>query len=324
MLTKRLAILATAALGCLAVLATSPSAYADLGGNPPPPTPGVGGDTVSITVTGTGVKGGSGGQGGSRVVTKPTPCGFIQGKTGKQYYDYVQGGGPMGRDKNGNPFQPYPGYEQHKDDDKGYWYGTMCSSAMFSYDMEAFNAYITKWFADHKAVFVPAGGRPPVAPIPPELLRNVAFDEMTVPPPAIDWNPKHVGDAASVVNFDTWVWLKDRSTNLYVEASVNSVGGRISARVDANLVGMTVSAPDTETVDCPGSGVPYAPGATGECAIRFGKASPGQSKTPVTVKTNWHTTWSANGAPRGDTPQQLAPAIAPTPIRVLEIQAIGR
>jgi hypothetical protein len=94
--------------------------------------------------------------------------------------------------------------------------------------------------------------------------------------------------------------------------------------VDADLDGMTVSAPDTQTVECPGSGVPYSAGATGECAIRFGKASPGQSKTPVTVRTNWHTTWFGTGVGRTETPQQPAPATAPTPIRVLEIQAISR
>jgi hypothetical protein len=37
--------------------------------------------------------------------------------TGKEYYDYVKGGGSLGRDETGAPIKPYPGYEQHKDDD---------------------------------------------------------------------------------------------------------------------------------------------------------------------------------------------------------------
>ncbi|GAA1660499.1 hypothetical protein GCM10009744_62690 [Kribbella alba] len=321
MLTRRPTILASLALGTFALLATSPSAHADrLPGNP---TPVASGNKVSITITGTGVSGGSGGQGGSRAVSVATPCSYTQGMTGKEYYDYIQGGGPLGRDETGTPFKPNPGYEQYKDDDKGHWYGGMCSSETFG-DLDKFFDYAKKWFEAHDAIYVQPGGRLPVPPVPPELLQKVAFDEMTLPPPAIDWNPKHVGDAASVVNFDTWVWLKDRSTNRYVEASVDSIEGRIFARVDADLVGMTVQAPDTETVECPGSGVPYSEGATGECAIRFGKASPGQSKTPVTVQTNWHTTWFGTGVGRTETPQQPGPATAPTPIRVLEIQAISR
>jgi hypothetical protein len=302
---------------------TSPSAYAE-DGPVGDTTPTTSGNTIMVTVTGTGVKGGSGGTGGgSHVVPVRAPCVMTQGMTGKGYYEYVTGGGPLGRGQDGTPFKPNPGYEKYKDDDKGHWYGGMCSSTTFE-NLDEFFAFADKWFAEHQGVYVPAGVRPPVPPVPPELLRNVAFQEMTVPAPAIDWNPKYSTAAASVVNLDTWVWLTDRRSNLYVEASVNSMAGRISARVDADLTGMTVSAPNAETAECPGAGVPYAPGATGECSIRFLKASPGQSKSPVSVKTTWHTTWSVNGAPRGDTPEQLDPPPETTNVRVVEIQVPNR
>jgi hypothetical protein len=87
---------------------------------------------------------------------------------------------------------------------------------------------------------------------------------------------------------------------------------------------MTVSAPNAETAECPGAGVPYAPGATGECSIRFLRSSPGQSRSPVSAKTTWHTTWFANREPRGDTPEQLDPLSGTTPIRVVEIQVLSR
>jgi hypothetical protein len=323
MLTRRLAILSIVALGSLAVLATSPSAYAERK-SPGNPTPVASGNRISVTVTGTGVKGGSGGTGGrSHTVPVPVPCMLTQGMTGKAYFDYIQGGAPLGRDKDGTPYKPNPGYEQYKDDDKGHWYSGMCSSESFG-DLEEFFKFSNEWFAQHRAVYVQPGQQPPIPPVPPELLRNVAFDEMAVPTPHLDWNPKHTGDAASVVNLDTWVWLRDRRNNLYVEASVNSAAGRISARVEANLTGMTVSAPNAETVECERSGVPYSRGATGECSIRFSKASPGQSRTPVTVRTNWHTTWLANTEPQGDTPKQLDPPPGNTPIRILEIHAVGR
>jgi hypothetical protein len=182
--------------------------------------------------------------------------------------------------------------------------------------------YAERWFEEHESVYVEQGQQPPIPPIPPELLRNVAFDEMTVPAPTIDWNPKYSAAAASVVNLDSWVWLTDRRSSLYVEASVNSMAGRIFARVDANLTGMTVSAPNAETAGCEGSGgAPYSPGATGECSIRFLKAGAGQSKSPVSVKTTRYTTWSANGAPHGDTPEQLDP---PPPLPFSWLLSKGR
>lgn len=323
MLRIRLSILSLAALGALAVL-TSPAAHADY--TPPSTTtPGVSGNTINITVTGSGVKSGSGGtDGGTRTVAVKAPCVYTQGYTGKKYYEYVKSGGPMGRDTEGNPFPPYEGYEQYKDDDKGHWYGGMCSSADYNGSLDEFIKFSNQWFDEHSGVYVQENETPPVPPVPVELLRDVAFDEMTVPAPEIDWNPKHAGDLASVVNIDTWVWLRDRRPGLYVEASVDSMAGRISARVDATLTGMTVSGPNGESADCAGSGVPYAPGATGECSIRFVKASPGQSKSPVTVKTGWATTWSTPGQDPVPTPEQLDPAPATTNIRVLEIQTITR
>jgi hypothetical protein len=89
MLTRRLAILSIVALGSLAVLATSPSAYAERK-SPGNPTPVASGNRISVTVTGTGVKGVSGGTGGrSHTVPVPVPCMLTQGMTGKAYFDYI-------------------------------------------------------------------------------------------------------------------------------------------------------------------------------------------------------------------------------------------
>lgn len=294
---------------------------------PPPPTPGASGNTISVSITGTGVGNGKGGRPGHASVKQvPVPCNYIQSMTGKQYYEYIVGGGPLGRDKNGVPFKPYPGYEQYKDDDKGHWYGGMCSSELFGADMAAFNEFSTKWFAEHRGVYVPERQQPPVPPIPPVLLRNVAFEAMTVPEPTLNWNPKLAGNAASVVNLDTWVWLDRYPKNVFVRASVNTMAGTIWAQVDANLTGIDVSAPDSESVHCADAGVPYAAGASSDCVLRFRRASPGTSKTPVTVQTGWKTTWVSSENPNNpqDTPEQLAPPPATAAIRVVEVQAIGR
>ena len=110
----------------------------------------------------------------------------------------------------------------------------MCSSANFDGNLDEFFDFADSWFDQHQGIYVQEGSTPPVPPVPPEILRNVAFDELTVPAPRLDWNPKHDGDAATLVNLDTWVWLTDRREDLYVHASVDTMAGTIWAQVDAN------------------------------------------------------------------------------------------
>jgi hypothetical protein len=325
---RRIALAVSVTAGCAFALTPAPSAFAEAGPGGST-TPGASGNTITVTVTGTGVSGGSAGSGGTTTVAVTPPCRYIQGFTGKEYYDYIKGGGPLGRDTEGNPFEPNPGYEQYKDDTKGHWYGGMCSSADYDGDLDEFFDFSDGWFESHKAVYVPENQNPPVPPVPVGLLRKVAFDALTVPAPEIDWNPKHNGDLGTLVNIDTWVWLKDRDLadrkpNLYVRASVNSMEGEISAQVNADLQTMTVTGPNGESTVCEKGGVKYVAGAAGGCTIRFQKASPGNGTSPVTVDTAWNTTWLANGVLQGPTTEQLDPAPATTNIRILEVQAVTR
>lgn len=221
MLTSR--GLAVAAAGTLALLAVPTTAFA--WEKPPPPTTGTGGNgqTVTITVTGTGVKGGRAGHAGTSSVTVQSPCSMSAYYTGKEYYEWVHSGA-ANRDwyhqtgGSEGPFEPKAGYEKYKDDTEGHWYGGSCSSEGFD-DLKEFFAYADKWFAEHDSVYVQANEQPPIPPIPPEVLRQAATKAMTLPGPEIDWNPKRNGDAATLVNLDTWVWLTDRNRDLYVEAS---------------------------------------------------------------------------------------------------------
>lgn len=316
--------LGTTALGVGLLLTSAGPALAF---DPPPgTTPTTSGGTVTITVTGTGVRGGGPGHSVSRSVSVPSPCSMDPGKTGKEYYEWVSSGDAArlwrqtGSDRDMGPFEPHPGYEQYKDDDKGHWYGGSCSSELFGDDMKAFFEYTEKWFADHKSMYVPAGQAPPVPPVPPELLRDVAAREMTIPEPVLDWNPKRTGDASTLVNLDTWVWLKEGGDDVWVRATA----GQNYAQVDAGLTSMTVSAQGAGTTTCQGKGTPYAPGAANPCTIQFTKASPLGGTTPVTATTTWNATWSANGNPMGAIPQQPAPQSNTTNIGVLEVQAVAR
>jgi hypothetical protein len=318
--------LVSAGVGLLVLLVSPCTAFA--WDNKPTQKAATSGNTITVTVVGTGVKGGSAGHAGSQSVSVPAPCAMMPGFTGKEYYEWVHSGKAVsewhhtGGDLDG-PFEPQPGYEKYKDDDKGHWYGGSCSSETFS-DMDDFFDYADKWFAAHKSVYVPAGTRPPAPPVPPELLRDVAARAMTLPLPAINWNPKRNGDLSTLVNIDTWVWLTDRDANRYVEASADSDTGRVTARVDANLQSMTVRAAGVPDKTCQNGGVPWSDGATGECSIRFPRSSPGGGTTAVTTQTSWFATWSLNGADKGAIPVQPTGPAAVTNIGVREVQVPNR
>lgn len=319
---------AVLALGLFVGVLTAETASAFDPLPPPPKVPKVTGATIAVKVTGTGVVGGKPGRTTTRSVRVRTPCMMVRGDTGKAYYEWVKSGRAYfeWRHTGGEgPYVPKPNYEKYKDDTTGHWYGGMCDSTGFE-DMKAFFAIVDKYFAEHESVYVRAGTAIPIPPIPPELLREAAIDAMTLPAPAIDWNPKRSGDRATVVRLDTWVWLTDRRDALWVEASVDSLAGRMSARVDATLTGLRVSAPGAVSTECAGPGVPYARGATGECSIRFTQTSAalGLTTTPVTVQSQWHATWLSNGQPQGDVPEQ--PTVPPqvTNVGVGEFRTFNR
>jgi hypothetical protein len=313
-------------VGCgVAAMVISPPTAFGVGdsGTPKPKTEG-GGHTVVVTVSGTGVKGGGAGKIGHTTVSVPSPCSMNPGFTGKEYYEWVSSGKAAsdwfhtgGGDGN---FEPKPGYEKYKDDDKGHWYGGSCSSETFGDDLDKFFAYTKQWFAEHESVYVPAGEQPPVPPVPPEVLREAATKAMTLPLPVIDWNPKRREDAGTLVNVDTWVWLTDQNTDLYVTAAA---GGN-SVTVNATLGSMTVSGPNGESTDCAKGGVPYTAGASGGCTIAFTRSSPAGGTSPVSTTTQWTATWTIGANDfQGPIPDPLTPATETTNIAIRELQAVG-
>lgn len=317
--------------GSLAVLAlatmTVPTAVADRV-RPAKPSVDVDGAKITVKVRGTGLAGGKPGKSIAKTVQVRTPCVMVPGYSGKEYYEWVKSGRARyeWRQSGGEgTFVPKPNYERYKDDTLGRWYGATCTSKGFE-DMKAFFAIAEKFFAENESVYVPAGTAVPIPPVPPEVLRDAAMEALTLPAPAINWNPKRSGDRATVVRLDTWVWLTDRRDALWVEASVDSLAGRMSARVDATLTGLKVSAPGAVSTECAGPGVPYARGKTGECSIRFTQTSAalGLTTTPVTVQSQWHATWLSNGQPQGDVPEQ--PTVPPqvTNVGVGEFRTFNR
>lgn len=289
------AALALAIAGALVAAAPAAQAGGGCQGTCGPP-PVVHGQTVTVTVSGTFVRGGSpGGGGGSTTVTVSPPCYYFSlEKTGKEYYDYVKSGQAKtdwehtdGR-IDGTPFTPYPGYLEHKDDTTGSFFGGLCDSGNYDGGIDGFFEFANAWFATHKSVYVLAGQQPPIPPVPPELLVEAATRAMTLPLPLFDHNPKAGAGAFTLVNLPTWFWLDNPTTTGTVTASIPGS----AAVVTATLASAVFTSPRAGSVSCGGTGVRWTPGATSDCTLTFPHQSPGEQ---VTARTSWALHWIYNG-----------------------------
>jgi hypothetical protein len=325
--TRRVRALAVPFVATMMIV-LSGATTANAGDNPlPSGDVATSGRMIQVTVSGTGYKGGSTGSpgGGTVYVPVPVPCYWTGYQwpgnsvmTGKAYYELVKSGGRIGYDP-----APWAGYEQYKDDEKGHWYVGECDGQKWPdpHDGEGFLKFAFEFFATHDHLYVPAGQTPPTPPLPPELLRDVAIKNLTLPDPLLDWNPKRAGNQGTLVNLDTWFWLDNSPTTL----TVNAAAGGNQASVIVTFAGMDISAPGEAPLSCAGPGTPYTPAArvtTCALAFRWASSASGAQTTPVTVQTTWTGTWAANGVDQGPITPQPAPVTATANIRVDEVQTL--
>lgn len=282
-----------------------------------PATPTTSGHTVTVSVSGSFVGGGSAGSpgGGTASVSVPSPCWYSQGFSGKEYANFVDSGqaAALNHHTGGDyPLEIRPGYESHKNDTEGHYYGGGCSSETFGDNLDAFFKYADAWFKDHGEIWVPGGQQPPTPPVPPEVLLQAAQKALTLPEPTFDYNPKENG-AASLVNLDTWFWLdKDIDTG-----DVTASAGGNTVTVTAKRESVSFTAPTAGSVSCADGGTEWSTGASSNCVLYFRQASTG---TPVTSTARWGLSWTANGAPRGDLPGITASQT--DDVKVIEVQSV--
>ncbi|MBI9114550.1 hypothetical protein [Sanguibacter suaedae] len=311
-----------------AVVAAPPGEAAEAGGCKAGacPSQGYAGEgSISVVVTGTGVRTGGGTTTTTRTVPVQPRCWYQAYMSGAEYYTAWQEGGELwGRWQQGAIYQEnfsrYDGYEAHKDDGEGRWFNSVCDSRSRGDETpsETWDAITAISESTPLAVFVPAGAEPPMPEVSVEVLRDVAADEMTLPDPVVGWNPRSETNDATVVGIDTWVWLEDPVTELYVTATA----GTNSATVTASFETMTLSAPDTPPTTCTSPGTPWTDGARSDCTIAFARSSANRPTrtTPLTITTGWATSWTANGTDQGPLDTQTTTGQADIP--VAEIQVI--
>jgi hypothetical protein len=275
---------------------------------------------VTIIVWGSGTTSGDEGYEipADSVVVLP-PCRYYRYLTGKDYYDGVQDGSIFMGNGDAPSSVPFPNYEAYKDDTEGYWWSGMCDSGDYDGSIDDFLDYAEEWFENEfEPVYVEPSEPIPVPPIPPEILVQVAYDEMTLPDPQIGWNPRRDGDGATFVNLPTWMWLEDGPVVLEVHAEA----GENEARVEATMSSMNFSAANAAPVSCDGHGVAWTSGASSDCALTFTRSSanqPGRVST-VLAESQWTIEWFANGEPRGPLDPQTTSATFTLP--VAEVQTV--
>jgi hypothetical protein len=274
------------------------------------------GSKIWVTVTTSTSMPGSPGGGGvtTQSIPVPPPCWFSVEKTGKEYFDYMKTNGSLDAQREN--------WLKYQKDDKGHWYTGQCASANWpnQQDLSGWFTYVDQF--DLTPQYVPFTQQEPQSPVTPELLRDVAINNLTPPPPHLDWNPKLAANQATLVNLETWFWLDKSPTSLQVSAA----SGGLTATVTATFAGMDISAPFEQTAPCPGPGTAYAPGAKPTCYLAFSRASSylGLPATPVTVATTWLATWADSvGGDHGLIAAQPSPVTAPaTNIQVDEVQTL--
>lgn len=319
-------LVVTLGLGALALgpLPTAGAAECEGGKGCPTAAGEASGGTISVTVTGSATRSSGSFSTGPTVVSAPAVCWYTLSDSGADFYAAWQPDGKYGSVWNYYS-TPFTGMvvsdaelEAHKDDTAGRWAYPTCEHSNFRGEPGTWGDFWEDYMATHGMVFVPEGQEPPAPEVAVETLRDIARNALTLPPPTVGWNPKLQGNAATIVNFDTWVWLEDPTTSFYVTATA----GANSATVDATLRDMTLSAPSADDVTCAGAGTPWSPGASSDCSIVFTRSSASEPglKTTLSISTGWDTTWSANGVPRGALDGQVMTSQAQIP--VAEVQTI--
>lgn len=323
------ATLAAALVGAPAVAGTAsapPSVNDD-----PDVTPESRSGSIRVTITVRGLT-----AGGEVVTSRPAAvwvqpeCYYMRGATGADHFEWFESG-EADLLRQLNPSWPSELFERpadlelYKDDTEGHWYHPACDG--YRWLDEYRTPSQEEYLRTHDSVYVEAGENPPqTVVIDPEVLAQIAFDEMDLPLGDVQWNPTRTGDAATFVNLETWVWLEDAPVEIEVTAEVPGTW----ATVTGTLERLEISAPGADTAVCPGAGVPWTAAQTGTpCTIVFTRSSANQDvkdgfdvpTTTTTVTAVWAASWTSSQDPTPTAlPTQTQPTTAEIP--VAEIQSI--
>lgn len=306
-----LAVAACAVIAPLGLLPSSP-VFAEGGGVSGNSSQNAdGGVDVSVSVSYTSATPGSGGSGGTTTSSRQfsarvkPPCQYLPVGTGDEVAKNMDGSKTRVKSDPDEPYEEnvaqYPGWAQHAGDTEGRWYLPSSCSQPDGMSKDEYNK-IANTFLHKPAVFVPAGGQPPVPPVDGATLAKAAWKAVEIPAPSVEMNPRMDGDVQTLVGVENWVWA---SADTPQSVTATASAGPVSATVTATSSGLTLSAPDSR-VSCQGFGTPWQPGMPeggSSCTVTFTRSSEHLGgSTSVKVGVSYSASYTASDGAQGSLP----------------------
>ena len=270
-----------------------------------------GGVDVSVSVSYTSATPGSGGSSGTTTSSRQfsarvkPPCQYLPVGTGDEVAKNMDGSKTRVKSDPDEPYEEnvaqYPGWAQHAGDTEGRWYLPSSCSQPDGMSKDEYNK-IANTFLHKPAVFVPAGGQPPVPPVDGATLAKAAWKAVEIPAPSVEMNPRMDGDVQTLVGVENWVWA---SADTPQSVTATASAGPVSATVTATSSGLTLSAPDSK-VSCQGFGTPWQPGmpeGSSSCTMTFTRSSEHLGgSTSVKVGVSYSASYTASDGAQGSLP----------------------
>ena len=306
-----LAVAACAVIAPLGLLPSSP-VFAEGGGVSGNSSQNAdGGVDISVSVSYTSATPGSGGSGGTTTSSRQfsarvkPPCQYLPVGTGDEVAKNMDGSKTRVKSDPDEPYEEnvaqYPGWAQHAGDTEGRWYLPSSCSQPDGMSKDEYNK-IANTFLHKPAVFVPAGGQPPVPPVDGATLAKAAWKAVEIPAPSVEMNPRMDGDVQTLVGVENWVWA---SADTPQSVTATASAGPVSATVTATSSGLTLSAPDSK-VSCQGFGTPWQPGMPeggSSCTMTFTRSSEHLGgSTSVKVGVSYSASYTASDGAQGSLP----------------------
>jgi len=165
--------------------------------------------------------------------------------------------------------------------------------------------------------------------VPTAELARAADNELVIPDPEVNWNPKVGADASTLVGLPTWFWVReaaflgDGNGELTVKASLDAhpdVWAKVVARTADDALTIH-SAYGGNTCTRAEALVAYAgnPSAAGACTVTFSHSGP-VSSVQATASTHWTASWTGSDGDGGGLDDKFGHANAA--VSVIEVQNI--
>ncbi|MFI7586922.1 hypothetical protein ACIB24_07590 [Spongisporangium articulatum] len=216
------------------------------------------------------------------------------------------------------------------------WYKAYCTKPEYyaKYHMGSYASTLDQdfggatqtWLVNYYKAFNVGEAVPPPVIDPAELAR-AARDEMVIPVPVTDRNPKvKAAGAPTLVGLPTWFWVTNPAAvgGPAGTRTIRAEVGGVWAEVTAKTAGLKLASP-AGGVTCPPARatVKYGPGVNVDaaCTVSFDRASVAYPKGyPVVASTGWQATWVGSDGGDGVLVPLARQAVANVP--VAEVQNV--